>query len=165
MSASLGADAGGGGDRSNASTMAGASGGGTPRTINRGDFHCYNCRATDHWAYKCPQLSGEQQQQLNMNLKVQDENEETQEEAHQLLNVTFVQGGALPDNWVYLDGCLTVTVLRTDKYLKGIKTLPNGIRIYCNAGAVQPTTWEATGGSKYGTSPRLFWEHILNAQV
>jgi hypothetical protein len=46
-----------------------------------------------------------------------------QEEGHQLLNVTFAQGAALQENSAYLDGCSTITVFKTDKYLKGIKTL------------------------------------------
>ncbi len=56
-----------------------------------------------------------------MNLDAQDEVEDVQEEGHQLLNVMFAQGSALPENWAYLDGCSIVTAFKTDKYLKGIK--------------------------------------------
>jgi hypothetical protein len=52
----------------------------------------------DHWAYECPHLSNEQQQQLHMNLDVQDEVEEAQEEGHQLLNHIFAQGAELLEN-------------------------------------------------------------------
>jgi hypothetical protein len=38
-----------------------------------------------------------------MNVLGQDEQEEL-EKGHQLLNVSFMQGEALPDNWAYLDG-------------------------------------------------------------
>ncbi len=61
---------------------------------------------------------------------------EVQEEGHQLLSVMFAERAVLPENRAYLDRCLTVTVFKTDKYLKEIKTLPNGIKINCNAGAV-----------------------------
>ncbi len=37
---------------------------------------------------------------------------------------------------MYLDGCSTVTAFKADKYLKGIKTVRNRIKINCNAGAV-----------------------------
>jgi hypothetical protein len=116
-----GADAGGGGGPSNASTITGGPGGDTPKTNSSGELHCYNCGAADHWAYECPHLSSEQQQQLHMNLDAQDEVEDVQEEGHQLLNVMFAQGSALPENWAYLDGCSIVTAFKTDKYLKGIK--------------------------------------------
>jgi hypothetical protein len=83
-------------------------------TNSRGESHCYNCGAVDHWVYECPHLSSEQQQQLHMNLDAQDEVEEVQEEGHQLLNVTFAQGAALPENRAYLDGCSTVTAFKID---------------------------------------------------
>ncbi len=70
-----------------------------------------------------PQLSGEQQSQLHMNLEAQDEStQELAKEAQQLFNVTLVQGGELPDNRVYLDGCSTVTAFKNDKFLTIIKT-------------------------------------------
>ncbi len=71
-----------------------------------------------------------------MNLEEQGKTKDQQEEGHQLLNVTLAQGGNLPENQAYLDGCSMVTAFKTDKYLKGIKTLPSGIKINCNAGAV-----------------------------
>jgi hypothetical protein len=54
-----GADAGGGRSGSNGmSTVTGGSGGeAAVRTNSRGESHCFNCGATDHWAYECPQLS------------------------------------------------------------------------------------------------------------
>ncbi len=71
-----------------------------------------------------------------MHIKADGENPEEQQEGHQLLNVSMVQGEALPDNRAYLNGCSTVTAFKTNKYLKGIKTVRNGIKINCNAGAV-----------------------------
>ena len=90
--------------------------------MNRaGDSHCYNCGKTDHWAYECPDLTAEQQAQLHMHIEAEGEEPEEQQEGHQLLNVSMVQGEALPDNRAYLDGCSTVTAFKTDKYLKEIK--------------------------------------------
>jgi hypothetical protein len=65
-----------------------------------------------------------------------EEEQEGQSQGHQLLNVTLAQGGALPDNRAYLDGCSTVTAFKTDKYFKEIRTVRGGIKINCNAGAV-----------------------------
>ena len=48
----------------------------------------------------------------------------------------MLQGDALPDNRAYLNECSTVTAFKADKYLQGIKTVWDGIRINCNAGAV-----------------------------
>ncbi len=50
--------------------------------------------------------------------------------------MSMLQGDALPNNRAYLDGCSTVTAFKTDKYLQGIKTVRNGIRINCNAGVM-----------------------------
>ncbi len=95
---SSGANAGGGGGPSNASTITGGPRGDTPKTNSRGESNCYNCGAADHWAYECPHPSSKQQQQLHMNLDVQNGVEKVQEEGHQLLNVMFAQGAALPEN-------------------------------------------------------------------
>ncbi len=50
--------------------------------------------------------------------------------------MALVQGGALPENRAYLNGCSTVTAFKSKKYLKGVKMLARGIRINCNARAV-----------------------------
>ena len=143
-----GANAGGGGG--DVSTMTGGSGGdGATRTNSCGDSHCYNCGGTDHRAYECPQLSNEQQ--LHMNIEGNEEAEEEHEgqsQGHQLLNVTLAQGGALPDNRAYLDGCSTVTAFKTDKYLKEIRTVRGGIKINCNAGAVSTNQMGRYGNLK-----------------
>jgi hypothetical protein len=101
----MGADAGG----RDATVASRSSGGESPRVNQAGDSHCYNCRALDHWAYECPKLTTEQQSQLHMHIKAGEEGEAQDQEGHQLLNVVFMQGEALPDNRAYLDGCLTVT--------------------------------------------------------
>ncbi len=95
-----GADAGGGGSGSNGmSTVTGGSGGeAAARTNSCGKLLCFNCSVTDHWAYKCPQLSNKQQVQLHMKLEEQGKTKDQQEEGHQLLNVTLAQGGNLPEN-------------------------------------------------------------------
>jgi hypothetical protein len=41
-----------------------------------------------------------------------DVEEQEHQEGHQLLNVTMVQGGALPDNRGYLNRCSTVTAFK-----------------------------------------------------
>ncbi len=81
-----------GGDTSNdVSTMTGCSTKGQ-RTNSKGESHYFHCEAADHWAYKCPELTGgEQQEQLHMTLKGRaDEGNGDQDEAHQLLNVTIM---------------------------------------------------------------------------
>ena len=130
-----GDSSGGGGD--NVSTITGRTSGDGTKTNSKGESHCFNCGSPSHWAYECPQLSGEQQSQLHMNLESHEETtQEAAEDAHQLLNVTFAQGAELPDSRVYLDGCSTVTAFKSDKYLKDIKTEPRGVWINCNAGAI-----------------------------
>jgi hypothetical protein len=42
----------------------------------------------------------------------------------------------LPDNQVYLDSCSTIMTFRSEKYLKGLKTLSNGIKINGSVGTV-----------------------------
>jgi hypothetical protein len=82
-----------------------------------------------------------------MNLEAHKETtQEAAQDAHQLLNVTFAQGDELPDSRVYLDGCSTVHAFKSDKYLEGIKTKAQGVRINCNAGAVS-TNKRGTYGS------------------
>ncbi len=118
------------------STMTGKLGDG-PRTNSKGESHCFNCGAANHWAYECPERTGDQQGQLNINLQERDDaGGGKEEEGHQLLNATLGQGGALPDNLAYLDGCSTVTAFKNDKYLKGVKEVRKGIKINCNAGLV-----------------------------
>jgi len=78
----------------------------------------------------------EQQAQLHMHIEAEGNEGDEQQEGHQLLNVSMLQGDALPDNRAYLDGCSTITAFKADKYLQGIKTIRNGIKINYNAGAV-----------------------------
>jgi hypothetical protein len=68
-----------------------------------------------------PKLTGEQQGQLHMNLEAQDDGGEAQVQGHQLLNMALAQGGGLPNNRAYLDGCSTVTAFKNNKYLTGVK--------------------------------------------
>jgi hypothetical protein len=110
--------------------------GGEIETNLQGEFHCFNCRATTNWAYDCPQLTADQQGKLHMNLEAQVENKDQQEETHQLLTVVLLQACSLPDNQAYLDRCSTVTAFKAKKYLENVKTMPMGIKINCNTGAV-----------------------------
>ncbi len=107
------------------------------RRQKMGEWHCFNCGLPSHWVYECPQLSGEQQAQLHMNLDAQDGAEgQVVEEGHQLVHMSFNQGGELPDNRAYLDGCSTVTAFKNGKFLSDIHSVREGIKINCNAGAV-----------------------------
>jgi len=98
-----------------------------------------------------------------MNIEAKGEGPEEQQEGHQLLNMSMVQGEALPDNRAYLDGCSTVTAFKTDKYLKGIKTVRNGIKINCNAGAVTTNEMGSYGGLNVWDIPNanIFSMHEL----
>ncbi len=130
------ADTGGNNDVSTVTARTGT-GDGAVRTNSKREFHCFHCRGIDPWAFECPQLSKEQQAQLHMNIRSQEEREQEQtKEGHQLLNMTLAQAGELPDNWAYLDGCSMVTAFKTDRYLREIETVPRGIKINCNAEAV-----------------------------
>jgi Tfp pilus assembly protein PilX len=84
-----------------------------------------------------------------MNLEAQEEsNQEPAEEAQQLFNVTLAQGGELPNNRVYLDGCSTVTAFKNDRFLKSIKTEAQGIKINYNVGAISTNKREQYGNLK-----------------
>jgi hypothetical protein len=126
-----GADTGGGASVA----PGGSSNQGPMRTNHAGDLHCYNYGSLDHWESDCPELSKEQQAQLCMSVQGDDDPQE-REEGHQLLNMSLVQGEALPNDRVYLDGCFTVTAFKTDKYLENVKMVEQGIKINCNAGVV-----------------------------
>ena len=133
------------------SMMTGRTGGGESKTNSKGESHCFNCGSPSHWAYECPQLSNEQQAQLHMNVEAQEEQggkEEEAQEGHQLLHVTLAQGGELPDDRAYLDGCSTVTAFKSDKHLKNIKTVKGGVKINCNAGTVATNLRGTYGGIK-----------------
>ena len=123
--------------------MTGRSGDRAPRTNSKGELHCFNCCVATHWAYECPQLSGEQQAQLHMSLESQEDEqtgEQTEEQGHQLLHISMAQGDKLPEDRAYLDGCSTVTAFKNDKFLSKIQEVAGGIKINCNAGAVVTNT-------------------------
>jgi hypothetical protein len=113
-----------------------------------GEWHCFDCGLPINWAYECPQLSGEQQAQLHMNLDAQEDGAEGQavKEGHQLMHVSFNQGGELPDDRAYLDGCSTVTAFKNGKFLRDIHSVREGIKINCNAGAVTTNKKGRFGG-------------------
>jgi hypothetical protein len=73
-----------------------------------------------------------------MSLEIGQDEEEVNptKEGHQLLHVSLAQGGELPDNRGYLNGCSMVTFFKSNQYLKGVETVEGGIRINCNAGTV-----------------------------
>ncbi len=79
-----------------------------------------------------------------MNLDAQGENKEQQEEDHQLLNLELIQGGSLPDNQAYLDGCSMVTAFKADKYLK--RHYLQVSRSTAMWEQCPPNRWECMGG-------------------
>ncbi len=65
-----------------------------------------------------------------------------------MLHVTLAQGGALPDDKAYLNGCFTATAFKSDKYLKNIKAVRGGVKINCNVGTVTSNLQGTYGGLK-----------------
>jgi hypothetical protein len=129
-----------------------------PRTNSKGESHCFHCGGASHWPYECPQLSSKQQAQLHMNLEAgQDEGDAIPtEEGHQLLHVSLVQWGRLPENRAYHDRCSTVTAFKSNQF-KGVKTVKGGININCNAGTVVT--------NKRGNYGRLKVWYVLNGKA
>ena len=52
-----------------------------------------------------------------------------------MLHVSMAQGGDLPNDQTYLDGCSTVAASKNDKFLSGLHAVAAGIKINGNAGA------------------------------
>ncbi len=73
-----------------------------------------------------------------MNQEAQEDTTEEQagKEGHPMMHISFSQGGELPDNQAYLDGCSPVTVFKNKKFLENLCQVRGGIKINCNAGAV-----------------------------
>ncbi len=46
-----------------------------------------------------------------------------------MMHMTLAQGGELPDDKAYLDGCSMVTAFKSDKYLTNVKEVKGGIKI------------------------------------
>jgi len=136
------------GGNDDVSTMTGKTSGDGAQTNSKGESHCFNCGSPSHWAYECPQLSGEQQAQLHMNQEAQEDTakEQADEEGHQMMHVTFSQGGELLDDRAYLDGCLTMTAFKSKKFLENLRQVNGGIKINCNAGAVSTDVKGDFGG-------------------
>ena len=73
-----------------------------------------------------------------MNQEAQEDTTEEQaaKEGHQMIHISFSQGGELPDDQAYLDGCSTVTAFKNKKFLENLHQVKGEIKINCNAGAV-----------------------------
>jgi hypothetical protein len=70
-----------------------------------------------------------------MNLDIQEEAKgQPAEDGHQLLHVSLTQGWDLPDNRVYLDGCLAVTAFKNKRFPKEIQMVEGGIKIIAMLG-------------------------------
>ena len=125
------------------STITGKTSGEGARTNSKGESHCFNCGSPSHWAYECPQLSGEQQAQLHMNQEAQEDATEEQagEEGRQMTHVTLSQGGELPDDRAYLDGCSTVTAFKNKKFLENLRQVKGGIKIQSGVNRCQGRLW------------------------
>ena len=141
--------------------------GGEPKTNSKGESNCFNCGSPSHWAYKCLWLSGKQQVQLHMSVEAQEEqgdNEQTKE-GHQLLNITLAQGGALPDNRAYLNGCSTVTAFKSGEYVKNVKAVQGGIKINCNTGTRVTNLRGTYGGLKVWYLPNGIADIFLMHEI
>jgi hypothetical protein len=62
------------------------------------------------------------------------------------MHVSLSQGGELPDDQAYLDGCSTVTAFKNGKFLSDIHLVREGIKINCNAGTVTTNKKGKFGG-------------------
>ncbi len=63
-----------------------------------------------------------------------------------MMHVSFNQGGELPDDRAYLNGCSTVMAFKNGKFLSDIHSVREGIKINCNAGAVTTNKKGRFGG-------------------
>ncbi len=88
-------DAGRGGNNASVSTLSTRSG---ARTNSEGESHCFHCGEDDHWAWECPLLLAEQQEQLHMTLEGQEGVEQEEDTAHQFLHFSMLQGDEFPDD-------------------------------------------------------------------
>ncbi len=62
------------------------------------------------------------------------------------MHVSLSQGGELPDDQAYLDGCSTVMAFKNGKFLRDIHSVREGIKINCNAGTVTTNKKGRFGG-------------------
>jgi len=67
--------------------------------------------------------------------------EQAGEEGHQMMHVTFSQGGELPDDRAYLDGCSTVTTFKNKKFLENLRQVKGGIKIRSGVNRCQGRLW------------------------
>ena len=96
------------------------------KTNSKGESHCFNCGAADHWSSECPhdRMTDEQRAELaagerKMLMNIGEEIEDGQEGV-QLLNVMLLNNGnnGLSDDRLYLDNCSTVTAVKNKEFLK-----------------------------------------------
>jgi hypothetical protein len=127
-------DAGGRKNKASASTLSMQSG---VQTNRAEESNCFHCGESDHWARECLLLSTEQQDQLHMTLEAQEGAEQEEDAAQQFLHFSMLQADKLPDDQAYLDGCLTVMVFKTKKYLNNLRRKDQGVKINCNLGAMR----------------------------
>jgi hypothetical protein len=83
-----------------------------------------------------------------MNQEAQEDTTEEQagKEGHQMMHVSFSQGGELPDDRAYLDGCSTVMAFKNKKFLENLHQVKGGIKINCNAREVTTDVKGEFGG-------------------
>ena len=96
------------------------------KTNSKGESHCFNCGADDHWSSECPhdKMSDEQRSEiadgeLKMLMNVEEEMEEEEEGVNMMSVMMFNNGNSstgvrrntLSDDRLYLDNCSTVTAV------------------------------------------------------
>jgi hypothetical protein len=81
------------------------------------------------------------------------------------MHMSLLQGGKLPDSRAHLDRCLMVMAFKTDKYLKGIRTVGGDIKINCNAGLVTTNKRETYGQLKVWYLPNRIANIFLMAEL
>ena len=134
------------------------------KTNKKGESHCFNCKAEDHWANECPELNDEQRAQLrgdrdaqlHMHIAAVGEEDNTGVNAMMLSGVSMLQQGkrkSLDPMKGYLDGCSTVSLAKAKNVLSNIRKADNPMHVSCNAGV---TTLDEVGD--YGGMEMYFPE-------
>ena len=104
---------------------------------SRGEHRCFNCGADDHWASECPHITDEQQAQLHMmqDLGLADDDDDARSHFQRGEDVALFQKD--DRDIVYLDTCTTSSTFVGERHLTGVRDMPKGLAVRCNAGEVK----------------------------